>query len=174
MLEDQYMQIISRHPLKWQQTALPVKDLMLFEEIATDAIYTANIYRVPEILLKNYFEGTTFENQELAVRRMYQDTTIPETTEDINTLNEFLKLEEEGVELYGSFDHVSVLQKDIKEHATAKSLDSKRLKDQFFAGAIDYNTWLIGSGLEADEQFGDKRIWDLTPEQIAVITSKSI
>jgi hypothetical protein len=172
MLEDQYLQIISRHPLKYQQTALPVKDLMLFEEIATDAIYIANQLGVPELLLKNYIQGTTFENQEKSVIRMYQDTTIPEANEKINAFNSYLKLSDYGVELYGSFDHVSILQKNIREQANAKSLDSKRLRDQFFAGAITYNQWLIGTGIQPDEKFGEKRIWDLTPEQIAVITSK--
>jgi hypothetical protein len=172
MMEDQYLQVISRYPLKYQQTALPVKDLMLFEEIATDAIYIANQYGVPEILLKNYFQGTTYENQEASERRMYQSTTIPESNEKINAFNTFLKLENYGVKLRGSFNHIPVLQKDLKDQATAKSMDSKRLKELFFAGAIVYDDWLIGTGIKADKQIGSKRIWDLTPEQIAVITSK--
>jgi hypothetical protein len=173
MMEDQYLQVISRYPLKYQQTALPVKDLMLFEEIATDAIYIANQYGVPEILLKNYFQGTTYENQEASERRMYQSTTIPESNEKINAFNTFLKIENYGVKLRGSFDHIPVLQKDLKNQAAAKSMDSKRLKELFFAGAIVYDDWLIGTGIEADKQIGQKRIWDLTTEQIAIITSKS-
>lgn len=174
LLSDQYQHIISRHPLRFQRTALPVRELMLFEEIASDGIYIANQYGVPEILLKNYFEGTTYENQEASVRRMYEDTTIPEANDWVNGFNSFLKLDTNDARLRGTFDHLSIFQKNIKDQATAKSLDSKRLRDMFYSGAIVYNAWLTGVGFPVDSEIGNKRIWDLKPEQIAAIMSKPI
>lgn len=173
-LEHQYQQIINPIALKWQRTIPPVKDLMLLEEISSDAIYIANQFGVPEILLKTYFSGTTYENQEASVRRMYQDTTIPESKDWLIGFNNFLKMGGSGVIIKGTYDHLPVLQSDKKDEAEVNSKDSNRLKEMFLNGAIIYNTWLNGVGLPNDTEIGEKRIWDLTPEQIAIVTNKTI
>jgi len=173
-LEHQYQQMINPIALKWQSTVPPIKDLMLLEEISSDAIYIANQFGVPEVLLKTYFSGATFENQEASVRRMYQDTTIPEAKDWLTGFNNFLKMGDSGVIIKGTYDHLPVLQSDKNESADVTSKDSARLMDMFLKGAIIYDNWLTGVGLPSDTEIGGKRIWDLTPEQIAIITNRTL
>jgi hypothetical protein len=99
----------------------------LFEEIATDAIAVCNGYGVPEILLKMYLKGATFENQVASVRRLYEGTLIPEAEDDLIALSNFLGLNETDYYLYPSFAHVPVLQESEELKEKTAKLRSDRL-----------------------------------------------
>jgi hypothetical protein len=130
MLNHQKQIFMSTMPLKATTIDQDVMKLGLFEEIATDAMMVCNAYGVPEILLKLYIRGATFENQEASVRRLYQGTLIPEADEDMNSLSNFLGLDDTDFELRASFAHVPVLQEsEAKKETTIKTKSDRLLAE---------------------------------------------
>lgn len=130
MLEGQKQMFFSTMPLKAVPIDQDVMKLGLFEEISTDAMMVCNAYGVPEILLKLYIKGATFENQEASVRRLYQGTLIPEADEDMNSLSNFLGLDQTDYELRASYAHVPVLQEsEAKKETTIKTKSDRLLAE---------------------------------------------
>jgi hypothetical protein len=171
-LENQSQFFITRFPVNYTNIDQDVRKLGLFEEIASDAMIVCNAYGVPEILLKLYLSGATFENQEASIRRLYQDTVIPESMDYVTGLSEFLGLQETKFRLQGYFDHIPVMQKSEKDKATANKEKSAFLKELFMVGAITHNEWLTQLDLNTWDG-GDKRIWEFEPAQIEIILRKT-
>ncbi|QQV90586.1 portal protein [Polaribacter phage Danklef_4] len=169
LLDDQYQQIVSPVPLKWQKTGFAVKDLMLFEEIEADAIAIAVAKGVPELLVKYYIKGGTFNNLDASEKRLYDSTIIPESEDFMQAFNQFLKLKESGIQLIGSFDHLNILQGNKKEEAQTNREKEKTALSAFKIGAIKFNDYLIAIGMPLDDTIGDLRIWDLSAEQLNAI-----
>jgi hypothetical protein len=136
MLEGQSQFFFSSLPLRAVPIDQDVMKLGLFEEIATDAMVVCNAFGVPEILLKLYIKGATFENQEASVRRLYQGTLIPEADDDVIALNSFLGLDDTEWMLLGSFDHVPVLQESEVQRESVKKSKSERLLKELAQGII--------------------------------------
>lgn len=172
-LEDQNQFLLTGVPVSVTMVDQDVRKLGLFEEIAADAIAVANQYGVPEVLVKYYLQGATFENQDSSERRMYQGTTIPEANDFANDLSTFLNTREHGYEYVADFSHITVLQENEKDKASTNSITSKYYSDLFMKGGCTYNTWLESIG-EDQETWGDVRIFQMKPEEIAVITGATI
>jgi hypothetical protein len=129
-LEGQKQFFFTDMPVKVTPIDQDVMKLGLFEEIATDAMAVCNGYNVPEILLKLYIKGNTFENQEASVRRLYQGTLIPEAIDDMNALSNFLGLNDTEWELRPGFDHVAALQEsEAKKEATVKTKSDRLINE---------------------------------------------
>lgn len=169
LMDDQYSQIISPHPLKYTRMALSVKELMLFEEVEADAIAVAVAKGVPELLVKYYIKSGTYENQDASEKRLYDSTIIPESIDFMVGLNSFLNTEEQGYELIGSYDHLNILQANQKEQSETKGKNVETAIKAFMIGAVVYNEVLKAMELPQDTTIGEKRIWDLTPEQLAAL-----
>lgn len=169
LLDDQYQQIISPVPLKYQKMAMSVKELMLFEEIESDAIAIANSFGVPELLVKYYIKGGTFNNLDASEKRLYDSTIIPESYDFITNLNSFLGTESKGIELIGSFDHLNALQINKKEEAETDKINQETSLSAFMIGAITYDDYLTSIGMPNDDQIGGLRIWDLDERQLMAI-----
>ena len=169
LLDDQWQQIITSHPLKWQSTAMKVKDLMLFEEIESDAIAIANSFGVPELLAKYYLKGSTFNNLDASEKRLYDSTIIPESKDFMVSLNNFLRTSEHGIELIGSYDHLNILQENKKEEADTREINQKTALSAFKIGAITYNDYLNAIGMLNNDEIGELRVWDLTDRQLLAI-----
>jgi len=147
-----------------------VRKLGLLNEIASDAMIVAERYGVPEILIKLYLKGATFENQESSERRMYQNTTIPEANDLMEDLNVWLKTRDFGYEYIISFDHIPVLQENLKDRSEINKNINTVQKELFFAGAITYNEWMQRLGYNAiDEAWAKKRITEMSEEEIKII-----
>lgn len=170
-LGDQYQLMIFNQPLTYQQMGMSVKDLMLFEEVESSTITIANAYGVPELLVKQYVNGGTFENLTASERRLYDSTIIPETEVFIKGLNDFLKTSEAGIKIHGTYEHVKVLQKSQKEESETNKTKEQTALSAFKVGAINYNKYLQAIGLPQDEQIGELRVWDLDDRQIGAILS---
>jgi hypothetical protein len=135
-LEGQKQFFFSPVPLNAVQIDQDVFKLGLFEEIATDAMTVSNGYGVPEVLLKLYIKGATFENQMASVRRLYQGTIIPEADDEVIALNNFLGLHETDWMLLPDFDHVAALQEDQKMEAEKLEKEKKIAMDEVGKGLI--------------------------------------
>lgn len=163
--------LITEKAINFQSVDQDVTKLGLLEEIASDAMIVANKYGVPEILVKLYMQGATFQNQDSSERRMYQNTTIPEANDLIEDLNNWLKCRDYNYEYVASFDHIAVLQEDLKNKSITNLNNNRTYKDLFFSGGCTYNVWLqaIGSK-EIDETWANKRITEMNPNDIAIVT----
>lgn len=167
LLEDQYQQIISPLPLKWQQTVMNVKQLMLFEEIESDAIAIAVSKGVPEDLVRYYIKkGGLAKENNASEKRLYDSTIIPEAVDFMIGLNNFFNTAELGIELIGSFDHLNILQEDKKEESETQKNKEATALSAFKIGAIKYNDYLAALNMPNDTEIGENRIWDLSPEQL--------
>jgi len=171
-LEEQYQYMFLRYPMNYTATTLNVDELKLFEEVSADAMLVCNAFGVPEILLKLYLSGATFENQEASERRLYQSTVIPETKNQLEYFNNWLKTDEGNIRIDATWDHIPVLQADKKNEAETKKSTSTYMERLWLQGAITHNEWLFSVGLP-QYPGGDIRIWDLTAEQLAVIQKVS-
>ena len=171
-LEKQWQYIITSQPLKYQKTVMNIDELKLFEEVATDIIHISNKYNVPEILTKAYIQGATFENQEVAWRRLYQDAVIPETESDFEAINNFFETEKLGWKVIGDFSHVPVLQEDEQQAATTQKTNSDKYEKMFLKGAATYGEWRKAAGANDPHPLDPKYIWDLNEKQLAVIGNK--
>jgi hypothetical protein len=161
-LEEQIQFLFSSVPLKYQAIDQDVRKLGLFEEIATDGMIIANVFGVPEILLKLYLEGATFENQEASLRRLYQGTLIPEAENDLAGLNDFLGLNQTDWRIKGYWDHIPALQKSEKDKAESNQRISIYSLSLFKAGAITLNTWLDSIGMKPIKQpYADQTIVEM-------------
>tara|TARA_R110001606_G_scaffold321052_3_gene467910 strand:- start:4684 stop:6114 length:1431 start_codon:yes stop_codon:yes gene_type:complete len=173
LLEDQYPYFISPVPVKYQQTAMKVKDLMLFEEIEANAIAIATAYNIPELLAKYYIKGGTFENLSASEKRLYDSTIIPESEDFINALNGFLKLKDFGIELIGSFDHLHILQKNKKEEAETLKVRQEVSEKKFMSGLITYGQYAVEIETELfNKSLENLYIWDLNEKQLNAIFGK--
>lgn len=123
-----------------------VNKLGLFDEIATDGIMCCNGFGVPEILLKLYLKGNTFENQRESERRLYQGTIIPEAENDINGLNSFLALDDEDWYLQPCYDHVACLQESEKQKAEGNKVVVDTLLNELKAGSITMDEYRLATG----------------------------
>lgn len=164
--QNQFM--VTRHNINVHHIDQDVRKLGLLGEIQSDAIVVAERYGVPETLIKLYIKGATFENQETAERRMYQNTTIPEETDRWEDINIWLKCRDFGYEYIVSFDHIPVLQKNEKDKAETNKFISTQYKEMFLTGAVTYNAWLSAVGLPLRPE-GDRYITDMTFEEIQKI-----
>jgi hypothetical protein len=163
--QDQFM--VTRHNIAVHHVDQDVRKLGLLNEIASDAMAVSERYGVPEILVKLYIKGATFENQESSERRMYQNTTIPEMNDFIEDLNVWLKTRDFGYEYIVDFNHIPVLQKNEKDRSEINKNINTINKELFFSGAIIYNQWLQAIGYASvDQSWAKKRITEMTDEEI--------
>ena len=173
LLKNQSQYLLTRFPLKFQRTAMTVQQLMLFEELSSDTLLIANSFGVPEILVKNYLKGDTYENQDKSERRLYSGAVIPETETYARGLNDLLKMDQYGIAYYPSFDHIAVMQDDEKEKSEVEKNRSTTYKEKFFGGACTWNEWRQASGDDVVD-WGNVRIVELPLEQIAILKSSQL
>jgi len=170
MTEGQYSFFISKQPLKFQKMSIPMKDMLLYEQISTSGVAVCNAYGVPESLVRYYIKkGSLGTDSNVDEKRFYDSTIIPESNEDMISLNNFFKTKDLGIELIGTFDHLKVLQKNQKEEATTNKINEARAMSAFKIGSITYGTYLQESNLPPNDKIADKTIFDLTDEERQII-----
>jgi hypothetical protein len=173
LLEGQRQAYFSKQPMDVTQITRDVRKLGLFDEISSDAIICAHLFGVPDILMKLDLNGTTYENQEASLRQLYQGTLIPYSDQEFIEYNEFLGMNETDWVIEGTWDHIPCLQESETEKYEAYKTISDYMLNLFKVGAVTLNTILEEMDMAPiDGGDGDKRIWDFSPEQIAIILSK--
>jgi phage portal protein BeeE len=162
---------ITQFPLDYLKIGMSISELMPFEEAqaTTAAIYS--VLDVPFDLMPNA-KGTTFDNQKMAQRALYQRTAIPVAKQYAQSLTTFLKLEEVGLYLDVNFDHIEVLQGNRKEKAETEKIENESLSIQFQNGVITLNDWISKTGGKpVANNLYNKRLLEMTPEQVTFVLS---
>jgi len=116
--DDKAKLIITETPMKWEAMSFPTREMMLFEEELRNFTTIIDAYGL-NINQFSREKGTTFENMRQGNKIAYQDTIIPEANNFTQLLTKDLKTEDKGFIIIPSFDHIPLLQENMKEKAVA-------------------------------------------------------
>lgn len=125
--------------VKWQQTAISTRDLMLFEEHQSSVIDIADRFGYPAYLLG--VKDGTFTNTLEAEKSLYQNTIIPDSIAIDESLNEGLKTLENNIEIRNDYTHIESLQQSEQERSTARKSMNEACKIEWDNGLITLNEW---------------------------------
>lgn len=160
---------ITDMPMEWVRIGMSIAELLPFEETQADAAAIYGVLNVPQDLMPTP-KGATYENQRMAERSLYQNVATPFAQSRAQALTNFLRLNEVGLYISASHDHIEVLQDNRKEKVEADKIQNETLLIQFRCGAITMNEWIskIG-GTPIKNPLYDKRTLEMSATEIAII-----
>lgn len=156
LLNGQNPFLLSPVPLNYIKTIMNSRELGIYEEFSNNAIIIGNEFGVPPELMKTYIQGATYENQIQSVRRLYQDTVIPMVEDEDVYWNYRLNLEKYGFRLKTKWDHIPALSENVKEAATANSLNVNSALKEYQENLITWNDYLRKTNQEVLGNEGDR------------------
>jgi phage portal protein BeeE len=172
-LRSQQMQfIVTSASLKWQQTSIPTKDLMLFEEVKESLQQICDAYGHPYRLMSandvNSLGGSDLKEYKKA---FYQDTILPEVESLFAQLGEMFELSKYGLKLDADFSHLPLLQEDRGTAATARKTLNEALLIEWNANMLTIDEWRVALGEDPlPDGLGQVRIGDRTTNTILAVT----
>lgn len=158
ILRNQSKFVFSPKGIKFQPINMKTADLMLFEETEDTMLRIVDVYGYKKELLAT-LKQTTFTNQEIAWKALYQDTIIPEDKNELPALFAGWKLEENGLHVESDFSHVEALVPDPKAREEVNQIQINNIA-AINAMPVDYDTKIniAMSTLEVDEETARKLI----------------
>lgn len=152
--KNQYQFIITTASIRYQQTGIATKDLMLFEEIEDDIMRICDSYNYPYQLMSSA-KGTTFSNVNEGKKLLYQDAIIPESTSIYRQWNAIFKAENYNLRIDKDYTGVHVLQEDQLQAAQARKARNDALIIEWQNDLITRNRWLELNGEDPLTTDGD-------------------
>jgi hypothetical protein len=140
--------IITQMALKWQQMALPIRDLMLVELGEEAQKRIAGVYDVPYNLLPGGSDST-FSNQEKAMKYLYFSKAIPTSDSDAKKFTDAI-LEKYELSLKLDYSDLPLFQDNLKEKASSISTAINGLNAAFTAGNITREEWRLNASRYID------------------------
>lgn len=122
---------ISSIPLEFINTLATIKDLMPLDETLETSIKIASIYNIPSVLVPRK-DLSTFDNQEIAEKNVWENTTMSLVNTVCEIFTKSLKLDVIGYSISADLSTVSALQQNEteKENTISKRLDNlKKIKE---------------------------------------------
>lgn len=168
LLNGQKRFIVSSAPIDYKPMIQNVGNLKLFEEVSSSAILVANKYGVPYNLVKTNLDGTTYANQESDVKRMYQDTIIPEAADKDVSRNNFFGTADKPYYIRSSFAHVAALQEDRKEASETRKINTDTAIAAFMVGAATLEDIKVAAGFQV-EASDNRTIFDMDDKQLSIV-----
>lgn len=147
LLDGQNPYLLSPIPMDVTKTSMNSKDLGIYEEYTSNAMFISNTMRVPPELSKTSPKNATYENQIQAIRRLYENTTIPDVKDSDSYWTSRLNLKKYGIVLSSTWDHIPALADSFKEKSLALNLDSRTAEAAYNNGIISQNQYLNFIGL---------------------------
>jgi len=145
---DQKQFLLSYSDIDFIKTVMSPDELGIPKDFTRNAMLICNNLKVPHELYKLYEQGSTFENQVQAVRRLYQDSVIPDVENDDAYYTERLNFRKYNLELKTDFSHIQALQEAFKEKAAALSMNTAAAEKPYMNNLITWNQYLELIGLE--------------------------
>lgn len=140
--------LISPVPLNYSKIAMTAKELGIYEELSNNTLYVCNQFGVPVELLKTDSKGSTYENQRQSVKRLYQDTTIPNVEARDQLTTSKLNLSKYNLAIKTSWDHIPALAEDKKDNAITDSTIVTYALNEYNSNVITFNQYLAKTGQE--------------------------
>lgn len=150
LTKKQWQILITNMSLKWQSMAMNVKQLGLFEEVVDDTIKICDAFGVPYELLGSE-KGVTYDNQNNAEKRMYQNTIIPEAIERTQALNRLFRTDQEQWFFTVDFSHLPIFSENLLDKANTFNVLVSALNRALGDNAItvdEYRQQLIDYGFK--------------------------
>jgi len=115
--------------------SFPTKDLQLFEEIEDDMRVIIDTYGLNDNLFSK-IKGSTFNNVDATLKRVYQDTIIPNANIDAAQIGKQSGLLNAGERLIMDFSHLPFMREDEKMKAEVDKIELESLSRMFLDKAI--------------------------------------
>ncbi|MDR1340823.1 MAG: phage portal protein [Prevotellaceae bacterium] len=135
--------IITGMALKWQQMALPVRDLMLIELGEEAQKRIAGVYDLPYNLLPGGFNSKYSDLIE-AKKYLYSSKAIPTSASDAKKFDAAI-LEKYGLHLKLDYSDMFLFQDDLNRKATAVNAIVNGLNAAFTSGNITREEWRLNA-----------------------------
>lgn len=142
LTKNKWQVIITNLALSWQQMAIDVDKLKLFEECREDTLKICDSYGTPYEMLSS-IRNTTFDNKKEAQRQWYRDTIIPEANMRIAGINRKFNTVERGYRLVPKFDHLPIFETERKERASSLLLTVNALTKALEDNAITVDQYKL-------------------------------
>ena len=142
LTKNKWQVIITNLALSWQQMAIDVDKLKLFEECREDTLKICDSYGTPFEMLSS-IRNTTFDNKREAQRQWYRDTIIPEANMRIAGMNKKFNTAERGYRLVPKFDHLPIFETERKERAASLLLTVNALTKALEDGSITIDQYKL-------------------------------
>ena len=140
--------LISYSDISYIKTVMNSHELGIYDEFSNNAMIVSNGLGVPPELYKTFQKGATYENQNQAVKRLYQDTVIPIVANDDQYWTERL-LSEHGLELKTDWNHIPAMQDAFKDKAAALNMNVSAAEKAYNNNVITLNQYREIIDLEA-------------------------
>lgn len=161
--------MITDVPTDFIRMAMSIEEMKPFDEHLEDALQIAGVFGYPPDLIPRK-DKSTFANQNNSEKSLYNNVVIPRAKQLVQSLNEFLGLENSGMYLAVDFNHVSVLQPDRKEAAEVDRSITDTCKTNFGNGIITLNDWIAKLGGERKkEPIYNKYVYDMDSLELSRI-----
>lgn len=108
--------LIAETAMKWQHMSLPMKDMLLHEEVLEDFKVIVDTYGL-NLYIFSQVKGATFSNVYEGIKMAYQDTIIPEGKDDAQALTRKMGMDGKNEWLEYDYSHIPVLAEDGSEKA---------------------------------------------------------
>lgn len=128
LMKGDYKLIITNNSVGFDPISLPIKDLLLSENLQDQLNAITNAHQFPPYIFANK-EGTTFSNSAESQKALYNQKIIPETEIVSRSINmEFGTTPETGLIVFNN-DHIEALQADKKDEAEKNKINSQSILD---------------------------------------------
>lgn len=129
--------IITDAALEWQSMSFNAEELGLEGTYKRAVFDIATGLSYPKDLLQ--LEGSTFNNQNAALKSLYSEMVIPFAKSYCEQTGELLGLRNAGLRYVKSYDHLEVMQQSEKERGDGIKAMTEAVEMQFNLNAITYN-----------------------------------
>jgi hypothetical protein len=143
----QWQIIFTNSAIKFTPMSLPIKDLMLLEMLKNDVEVICHALGMP-FNLTPYGSETSFDNQDKAEKRLYQNTVIPKANNFITQLNECIDAPANNILVTIDYSHLPCLQTNKKEAAEVHKINVATIQMQFVNNLITYKNAMLMLGQE--------------------------
>ncbi len=154
---NQFQYVISRQAVKWNPMSFNAGELQTKETVKQGIDGICDRYNYPRVLLANVAAGTP-SSQETALKYLYQNNVVPDNYGDMEEYNYYFKMQENGIEITTTFDHLPVLQEDANRANLALKAKTDATSTQYLMRIITLNRMRTIMGevtVEGDDKYYD-------------------
>jgi len=165
---------VVKAPVRYTKIGASIQELQPFDETEAAASAVYAVLNVPRSLMPRK-EGATYENAKQDEVSFYRNIVIPEALSIAQSITNFFKLDEAGLYIDVTFEHIEVLQENKKEKAEVDKANTDSWHKQFLSGVITLNDWRVNMGAEkvTGNKMYDKLLYDMTPEELSIVETIS-
>lgn len=170
---DKSQYILSNVPITFTRFNMSIEELQPFDETLADEVAIAGAYNIPACLIPRK-DMSTYNNQDIAEKSLYNNTIIPLTNKILSQLNSFLGLHQNkgGMYLFADFSKIPCLQTNKKDNAETDSKNTSTALVQYKCGACTKNQMRIKMG--CDPVDGEDFYIDDDPNKGIILNIKDI